>query len=267
MKVFFSDLDGTLLTSKKTISPATKAAIDTFVNAGNIFVISTGRALSSALALRDHYGLNYPGSFLSAYNGSILYDNSKETVIYKTGIPSELVPDIIALADKYNLHIQSYRDRYIVTRKFNDHVDYYMNKTKMPVIIAQDFFAEIDPVPPKLLAIDIHNPERLYPLRDEVRKKYGSQLNVIFSEPTFCEFISSDAGKGKALLALCNILGVSRENTLAAGDEENDIPMLEAAGTGIAMKNALDEVKASADIVTENDNDHDGLVPLLLGNL
>ena len=62
---------------------------------------------------------------------------------------------------------------------------------------------------------------------------------------------------------LADILGIPVENTYAAGDEQNDISMIEAAGCGIAMANATDLVKASADVITTYDNDHDGLAEFI----
>ena len=68
-----------------------------------------------------------------------------------------------------------------------------------------------------------------------------------------------EAGKSNGMLELCRHLDIDIADTIAAGDEENDISMIEAAGTGIAVANATDRVKASADVVTEADNDNDAL--------
>ena len=94
----------------------------------------------------------------------------------------------------------------------------------------------------------------------------GMHLNIY--EPStgvdiYLEIFPSDAGKGNALVRLCEILGVPLENSLAAGDEENDLSMIRAAGTGIAMCNGSKVVKDIADVITSEDNDHDGLIPFL----
>ena len=72
-----------------------------------------------------------------------------------------------------------------------------------------------------------------------------------------------ESGKGSAVKRLAEHLGIPIANTYAAGDEKNDISMIEAAGCGIAMLNASEEVKAYADVVTKYDNDHDGLAELI----
>ena len=85
----------------------------------------------------------------------------------------------------------------------------------------------------------------------------------MYSNANYLELFSKEAGKGAALLRLCEHLNIPRENSMAAGDAENDISMIEAAGLGIAMLNADEEVKKAADVVTGADNNHDGLVPFL----
>jgi hydroxymethylpyrimidine pyrophosphatase-like HAD family hydrolase len=69
--------------------------------------------------------------------------------------------------------------------------------------------------------------------------------------------------KGAALLETASLLGLSVSNTYAVGDAENDISMITAAGTGIAVMNAVDEVKLAADYVTERDNNHDAVAELI----
>ena len=76
----------------------------------------------------------------------------------------------------------------------------------------------------------------------------------------------SSAGKGNGIRFLAEYLHVPMSHTYAAGDAENDISMLEAAGTGIAMANATEAVKQAADIVTADDNNHDGLLPIIQSN-
>ena len=82
-------------------------------------------------------------------------------------------------------------------------------------------------------------------------------------KPRYIELFPASSGKGIGLQWLCNYLHIPVSRSLAAGDELNDISMLEAAGVGIAMENAREAVKKTADIITQEDNDHDGLVPIL----
>ena len=87
----------------------------------------------------------------------------------------------------------------------------------------------------------------------------------MYSSDYYLELIPKESGKGASLIKLCEILGIPRENSIAAGDAGNDLSMIKAAGTGIAMINGMEEVKAAADVITETDNDHDGLAPFIEG--
>ena len=85
------------------------------------------------------------------------------------------------------------------------------------------------------------------------------RIQTIYSNDKYLELFRLDAGKGNALRFVCEYLGVPLSDAYAAGDAENDISMLQAAGCGIAMRNAPDPVKEAADVVTRSDNDQDGL--------
>ncbi len=264
-KLFLFDLDGTLLTSRKEISPRTYQALEDFTAAGNIFAVCTGRALESVLDIQSKYRLNFPGTYLVCFNGAQIYDCSARRTILKTGVPLSMVPDIMNMARERGIQCQTYTDDYIVSQDYNEALVYYRIDNHTPVIITDNVMKELSEAPSKLIAIDMYHHDRLESLRQAIDEKYGSELTTIFSSSVYLEIFHNTAGKGKALIWLSEHLGIPRENTLAAGDAENDISMVEEAGTGIAMCNGSAEIRAAADRITEKDNDHDGLVPFLRG--
>ena len=93
--IFFSDLDDTLLNSKKEVSKATYEALKEFTGNGNIFVICTGRGLDSAVKIQKKYSLSFPHSYIAAYNGCQIYDCETQNTIFKTGIELPVVKDIV----------------------------------------------------------------------------------------------------------------------------------------------------------------------------
>ena len=113
-KIFFFDLDGTLLTRDKKISQRTMDALKRFTDAGNYFCINTGRAIDSAKAVYDGLQLNFKGSFLCGSNGTEIYSVDQGRYVYKTGVPLELVPQIIELSEKYDVHCHTYDETHIV---------------------------------------------------------------------------------------------------------------------------------------------------------
>ena len=82
--------------------------------------------------------------------------------------------------------------------------------------------------------------------------------------PDNIEVTAAGVNKGEALLALADCLGIPHEATLAVGDSENDRAMLEKAGVAAVMANGMEHIRAMADIVSENDNDHDGVAEIFV---
>ncbi len=122
----------------------------------------------------------------------------------------------------------------------------------------------LDHAPFKLLAIDLEDRARLEAFRETVQAaEESSNIICAFSNPMYLEFYDKRAGKGNALVNLCNALHVLEKNAIAAGDEENDCSMIEAAGIGVAMANAVPLLKERADYITEKDNNHDGIVEVI----
>lgn len=267
-KLFFSDLDGTLLDDDKRISPATRKALDRWAAAGNRLILSSGRALFDMQMVRRDAGLqDYPGLCLCACNGAELYDCDSESSVFREGIPLESVRRITALADECGVYVQSYSDRGIVVRKAEKETAFYQRWHRMEVQeTGKDLASGLAKEPCKCLAIELEDPSKLDRLQKHINEEFAGQLSAFYSNEWYLEIISTYAGKGAALRRLCRILGVPPKNSAAAGDSENDLSMLKAAGTGIAMCNGLAALPAladAADIVTGADNNHDGLVPVL----
>ena len=115
----------------------------------------------------------------------------------------------------------------------------------------------------KVMAIDYNSRDELYKLQQEMENDSDNVFDSFFSNKWFYEFTEMGANKGEALRSLAKHLGLSIEDTVAMGDEQNDISMIEAAGVGVAMINGNENVKAVADVITNNDNNHGGVAEIL----
>ena len=263
-KIFFFDLDGTLLNSKKLITTETLKALKKFTDAGNYFCINTGRALDSAKAVYETLKLDFKGSFLCGSNGTQIYSIDEQKFVYKTGVPLELVEKILDLAQEYDVHCHTYNEDHILTRKNGECMNYYRRVIKTPVLVTDKVLQYLKEPPSKMIAIELHDHDKQERFRMALQEMVGDELTLLYSNPYYMEILPSWEGKGSAVKRLADILGVDISNTYAAGDEQNDISMLQAAGTGIAMINGTDQVKENADIITKLDNDHDGLAEYIL---
>lgn len=263
MKLFFTDLDGTLLNSECKISEETKNVLDKWVQAGHKLILNSGRPLDSILEVKRLGELNYPGMLIVANNGSLIYDCDSSTVLHRFGIPFEHVKHIMDTARKRGVHCQTYTNTHIVCENHNEHLNFYVNRIHLPYILTDDIISHLSEPPQKLLAIDINSHQNLEDLRQELLPWANGKVEMLYSSTMLMEFIHYESGKGNAIRTICKMFDVPIENALAAGDMNNDISMIEAAGTSIAMQNATPLLKEMADIVTKNDNDHDGLVSVL----
>ena len=258
-KIFFSDLDGTLLTKDKKISVKTKQALDEFAAAGNHFAICTGRGLDNVIDVSKKLNLNYSGMYFICYNGAQIYDVDAGKDIFRIGVPLDLIPGIFETALEYGIHVHTYTSDSLVSPDNGEEMQYYNRVIQRPIIVTDDIVSALPEDPCKVIAIELHDLDKLESFRLAIMENYSDTVTTVYSNPNYLEIFMKEAGKGSAVVRLAKHLNIPIENTMAAGDEQNDISMIEAAGLGIAMLNATDIVKKSADIITEFDNDHDGL--------
>ena len=264
-KILFTDLDGTLLKTDKTISEKNREAIRQMLDAGNCVVITTGRVVSSAYKVAKKLGLTMPGCYMIAANGAVIYDCAAQRVVKEWTIPMEYVRYLFAEAERYGIHIQTYSDQFMLTSCNSRELEYYVSKTDTPTRLVEDVFAVLKQDPNKILLANIDDSKILKQFqRDHLQWEQG-RISSFFSCPQYLEYCPPGVDKGSGVRFLCSYLDIPIENAYAVGDERNDIPMIKAAGVGIAMKNAHEETKAAADYVTEHDNDHDAIAEIIYG--
>lgn len=119
--------------------------------------------------------------------------------------------------------------------------------------------------PCKCIGIELKDAEKLERFRLSLLPwAEKEKISMIYSSPIYLEFFPSASGKGAALKTLCKLLGIHPYFSVAAGDAQNDLSMIEASGMGIAMSNAAEAVRFAATTITPYDNDHDGLAHALV---
>ena len=262
-KLFLTDLDGTLLDDNKLISPPTREILEDWVRAGHIFAFGTGRALTSALAIRKALGLERICRYLVCYNGVQIYDALEKKMIFETGIRQETVLKIMDLAESLGVHCHTYQGPYIVARRETQALKDYGIHIHMPVIFSETVIEQLVVPPCLLLAIERQEPEKLKALQQALKEQFSDEVTSYFSSSEYLDILPAGVNKGVALHTLAEHLDIPIEDTVAAGDEENDISMVEAAGLGIAMKNGTERIRSAADRITGEDNSHDGLAVML----
>ncbi|MCQ2101863.1 MAG: HAD family hydrolase [Fibrobacter sp.] len=283
MKILFSDLDGTLLTDEKLILDEDMAAIQQMLDLGNKFLITTGRPLTSAKKMAKKYGFFKPGFYLVSFNGGLIYDCATDQSILTRHIPVESVKFIMDEAHARGMHAHTYAGDFVVSEYETEQLKNYCNTMQMDYLIVDnvvDYFKSIEkdlaqkapnvpinvvikPAPIKVNVITPYDHCSLEEFRTEMRKTTEGKLFDVFSKPEMLEFSNMKSNKGDAVRFMADFYKVPLSQTIACGDEENDCPMIEAAGLGVAMANGSEAAKAKADYITEKDNNHGGIAEVI----
>lgn len=263
-KILFTDLDGTLLDTQKQISPYTREVLDAWAAAGHKLVLCSGRDINSVKNVKDYLNLNYPGMYLIGYNGGQIMDCATGETIYRTALTPGQIAHVMAEAKKQGLHCHTYTDTHIITPFDDEELHYYQRVIKTPVIFSEDAKEVMEKGACKCIVIELHDKEKIEAFRKSLIPFAEEEgITMIYSNPYYLEIFPSASGKGAAVKKLCEILSLNPALSVAAGDAQNDISMIEAAGMGIAMINGSEDIKMAATTITAYDNDHDGLAHAL----
>ena len=264
-KMLFLDLDGTLLNDEKRITQGNRQALEDALRRGHGIVITTGRPLKSAMVQARNLGLDKPGCFLIAYNGALVYDWEKQEQVFARTMDMSAVLEIFDLANSRGFHLQTYDtwDVLVEPRCDDDILRRYCQSTGMDCRVIGDVHTDLKEAPMKILIIEEEDFAGSKKLQEDIMARLSHNVNTAFSSATYLEAVPAGMNKGEAVKMLCAHLKVPIENAVAAGDAANDLSMIEVAGIGVAMANGTDEVKAAADYITENDNNHDGIAEIV----
>ncbi|AIQ11791.1 Cof-type HAD-IIB family hydrolase [Paenibacillus durus] len=249
-KLIAIDIDDTLINDDKEVTPATQAALEAAIAAGVVVTLATGRAYASAQAIARQTGLNVP---IITYQGSLVKNLMDEKVLYERFVPQDAVRKVFEYCIEHNLHLQTYVDDKLYSRDENQKlIDYAAaNRTQYYVDPDTEKLAGIKT--PKLLIID--DPAFLDELAPKLRELLGSEVHITKSKPHYLEITHKEGTKGLALEFLADYFGCKVSETIAVGDSWNDHEMLETAGLGVAMGNAIPALKEIANYVTASNNE------------
>lgn len=258
-KILFLDLDGTLLTDDKKISDGNRQAIKKVLDQGNYVVVVTGRHVESGRIVAKELGLTMPGCYMIAFNGSVIYDCSADRILYERTIPIQYVYQLFEKAKDAGIYIQTYNKTDILTEKHTRELDFYTKRTRMSYKVIPDVTTSLEEEPYKVLLVSLDGRKVLEDFQEANADWTEGKMNSFLSCNEYLEYCPLAVDKGNAIRYLCSFLNIPIENTIAIGDERNDITMIQKASIGVAVANAVDEAKEVADYVTEKDNNHDAV--------
>lgn len=256
IKLVAIDLDGTLLNSNHEVSQENKAAIRKAKEQGVKIVLVTGRPLKAMLHILEDCHLTEPGDIALTYNGGLVQWTDTGESIRQITFQKEDVLDIYQLSQELGLPC-NFIDLDVVYAP-----PYPKDKpSQYPTVMHALPFEPIDmrhlpeAFPINKIVYCWHQ-EELDEKIKEIPDIYRERYNLIKSRPQLLEFMPKSIDKGKGLDLLSEILDIDVADMMAIGDQENDLAMVQRAGTGVAMENAIDLVKDAAQIITKTNDQH-----------
>ena len=268
------DLDGTLLDSQKRLSEANRSALERAAAEGVQIVPTTGRFFGMMpAAVRDLPFVRYA----ITVNGAEVYDRVEDKIVVREEIPLDMAIGIMEILDGFDIIYDCYRNGWgwitaSLQQKAEEYTpdEHYLRAVRefrhpVPELKAhlRETAAEGDVQKVMLFA---RREDDTTDVLDAIRREVGARfpdIRITASTRNNLELNIASANKGRALGRLAEHLGLTLANCMAFGDGLNDLTMVEAAGVGVAMANAVDEVKRAAKVVTAS-NDDDGVAKTVL---
>ncbi|MDD3477589.1 MAG: HAD family hydrolase [Candidatus Izemoplasmatales bacterium] len=261
VQLIASDLDGTLLNPFGVVSDRTILALQKVMRQGIHVVVASGRTEREMRQLLAPLHLEEDeGSYFISYNGARTAKANDGSIVEEVMFSAQQVNAIIRQIVQYDVHIHVFcRNHMYVSSDLVQLLKEDSQQDKDIVYVDMHTYIFNQPCY-KLLIYEDEN--TIQKLSQELSQHLPSDTKMFTSHKKLLEFVPMEGTKGGALTRLCQRLGVPLEEVVAFGDEENDISMLQSAGMGVAMSNAIAKVKQNAKYTTTS-NEHDGVAEII----
>ncbi|MDO5397580.1 MAG: Cof-type HAD-IIB family hydrolase [bacterium] len=247
-KLLVSDMDATLLNSKKMVSSANRAAIEYFISEGGHFTVASGRMVPAVSAYFNQMTINAPAIL---HNGAKLYDYDTNKVVCERYIEEERKAAIKRVYDTHpELGLEVYADELVYVYRECFETERFKTRSYKVIYELPDRIWERKWT--KVLIIGHKN--QLDEFEPIYRRDYDKGYSVR-SGDHFLDIVATGASKGNGLADLADMLKIDMKNVYAVGDNMNDIDMLQAAGHSFAVANAEQKVKDISDKVIPSCDD------------
>lgn len=256
IKLICCDLDGTLLTNDKKITEYNKEMIHKFISLGGHFVLASGRPIGGVKHLIDELNLYKDNDTTLTYNGGVIALNKTNEILSKNCIKGLLVKELYKESIRLNTNFHFFKDdNTLYTTEFNPYTEIEATINHIEAHLIDINEVRDDDL--YIKAMLVSDSQTLDKIRDKIDPKFNN-LAITRSSKVFLEFQNKNISKGAGLKFLKEYYNIKDNETMAIGDQENDLSMIKEAYIGVAMANAIDVVKDSANYITL-DNEHSGV--------
>jgi len=256
-KAVFLDVDGTLLTSHRSISPGSKETLKRLHERGILISVVTARSPDATALIFNQ--LHMPENPVICFNGGLIVQNNGWLADHS--LPATMVQDIREDLKGFQLNFTFYHYRDWYAESINPMIQHEINVTKTKLTL-------VDFKEPAVQQINSHKilcmgePAEVLAAEKYLQSLGKYEVNMNRSKATYLEVVHKNASKMKGIQHLMALKNISKEEIITIGDNFNDIDMLAFAPTSVAMGNAPDAVKKYASMVTDTNN-HEGIQKIL----
>lgn len=254
IKLIAVDIDGTLLTSKREITPEVFQAVQDAKAKGIKVVITTGRPIAGVTQLLEDLKLTDSGDYVITFNGALVQDVASQEDLVKETLSYDDYLAIEFLARKLGVHMHAITKDgiYTANRNIGKYTVHEAQLVNMPVFYrTPEEMADKEIV--KIMLID--EPDILDAAIAKIPQEFYNTYTLVKSQPFYLEVVAKTVSKGNAIIHLAEQLGIDMADTMAIGDEENDRAMLEVVAHPVVMENGNPEVKKIAKYITKSNDD------------
>lgn len=254
-KLIALDMDGTLLNSEKEISQQNKDAIAKARAQGVTVVLASGRPIEGMMAKIQELDLTSENDFVLSYNASLVQRVSDGEVIRSQTLTGKETKQLAALSEKLGINIHAFSHEHgLITPKNSKYTQHEAEINGMDITTLD--FSTLDDDHQVIKTMMIDEPELMDKAIAALPDDLYEQFTIVRSSPFFLEFLNKSSNKGAGVKMVAEYLGLTPDQVICMGDAENDHHMIEYAGLGIAMGNAMDQTKSLADYVTDTNDNH-----------
>ncbi len=247
-KLLVSDMDSTLLNDDHKVTDENFNAIRYFISEGGRFSVASGRMLEAVRVYLDRIQINAPAIL---HNGAKIYSFDSETVLYEKTIEEErkvAYKRVYETQLQFGLEVYS-KERIYVLRDCFETKRLKATPYDVTYSMPDEIWGE-----PWTKALIIGTAEELDKFEPIFKTQYDDGYSVR-SGKFYLDIVANGVSKGRGVKMIADTLGIKKDNIYTVGDNMNDLEMIEFAGHGFAVKNAVDKLKSVADKVIPSNND------------
>jgi len=250
IRLVVADVDGTLVTPEKLLTPWARAVVRRITEAGIGFTITSGRPPRGMKMLIDELQLQNP---IAAFNGGVVV-RPDLSVIREHLVPETAAQPVIDVLTTHKLDVWLYGDRdWYVTSRHGPHVDREEWTVTFPPTVVPTYERLLDRVV-KIVGVT-DDEEAMARCVTEVQQRFGTRVSAALSQPYYLDVTHPKANKGEVVSALSALLAVPTAQIATIGDMPNDVLMFRNSGVSIAMGNANSDVRHAAVFVTRSNTE------------